>query len=255
MTQDEMNILVPRKLKEIEEQYDVVVLWAVESGSRAWGFASPDSDFDVRFIYKRKPKAYLKLNPDRDVIEIPIDETWDVCGWDLDKALKLLQKSNPTLYEWMHSPIVYYGEGFPQRTEKLLKEYFDEYKMINHYLSMCKRHIKEYLCGHSIIPKKYLYALRSILACRWIRHYHTAPPVLFETLCQAVLPQSMNNSIEYLLNLKRNTQEKAVIPPIQEVNEFLDEQILEMTCYLKTITPKKSLGWDDLNQFFLNEVF
>lgn len=105
MTQDEMNLLVPEKLKEIEKEYNVTVLWAVESGSRAWGFASPDSDFDVRFIYKRNASDYLKLNPDRDVIELPIDDTWDVSGWDLDKTLKLLQKSNPTLYEWLQSPI------------------------------------------------------------------------------------------------------------------------------------------------------
>lgn len=98
-TQAEMMALVPQKLKEIEEIYGVEVLWAVESGSRAWGFASPDSDFDVRFIYKRKAQDYLKLTPDRDVIELPIDETWDVSGWDLDKTLKLLAKSNPTLFE------------------------------------------------------------------------------------------------------------------------------------------------------------
>ena len=255
MTQEEMNILVPRKLKEIEEQYHVTVLWAVESGSRAWGFASPDSDFDVRFIYKRKPEAYLKLNPDRDVIELPIDETWDVCGWDLDKTLKLLQKSNPTLYEWIHSPIVYCDQGFPQRIEKLLEEYFDEYKMMNHYLNMAKRQIQDYLSGDSVIPKKYFYALRSILACMWIRTYHTAPPVLFEQLCQAILPQTMNHYVEYLLDLKIKSPEKVDIPPIHEVNEFLNEQVMEMNGYLENLTQKSHSCWDDLNQFFLTEIY
>lgn len=118
MTQEEMNILVPEKLREIEKEYEITVLWAVESGSRAWGLASPDSDFDVRFIYKRTASEYLKLNPDRDVIELPIDDTWDVSGWDLDKALKLLQKSNPTLFEWMQSPIIYVSTDFKKRIEK-----------------------------------------------------------------------------------------------------------------------------------------
>ena len=107
MTQQEMNIFVPEKLREIENEYNVKVLLAVESGSRAWGFASPDSDFDVRFIYKRPRNEYLKLDQPRDVIEIPIDDIWDVNGWDLDKTLRLLYKSNPTLYEWINSPICY----------------------------------------------------------------------------------------------------------------------------------------------------
>ena len=106
MTQQEMNILVPEKLREIENEYNVKVLMAVESGSRAWGFASPDSDFDVRFIYKRPRNEYLKLNQPRDVIEIPVDDIWDVNGWDLDKTLRLLYKSNPTLYVWISVPFV-----------------------------------------------------------------------------------------------------------------------------------------------------
>ena len=90
LSQEEMNRLVPEKLREIEKAYDITVLWAVESGSRAWGFASPDSDFDVRFIYRHNRDYYLKLEQGRDVIELPVDETWDVSGWDLDKTLKLL---------------------------------------------------------------------------------------------------------------------------------------------------------------------
>ena len=101
-TQEEMNVLVPEKLAEIERDFDVTVLWAIESGSRAWGFESPDSDFDVRFIYKHKQEFYLRLNEQRDVIELPIDDTWDVSGWDLDKTLKLLYKSNPTPVSYTH---------------------------------------------------------------------------------------------------------------------------------------------------------
>ena len=102
-----MNVLVPQKLRDIEQQYKVTVLYAAESGSRAWGFASPDSDFDVRFIYKRPREDYLRLDPPRDVIELPVDETWDVVGWDLDKTLRLLHKSNPGLYEWLGSPVLF----------------------------------------------------------------------------------------------------------------------------------------------------
>ena len=101
-----MRELILSKLEEIEKQYDVHILLAVESGSRAWGFESPDSDYDVRFIYVRKQSDYLKLEGIRDVIELPIDDTLDINGWDITKTLRLLYKSNPTLFEWFSSPII-----------------------------------------------------------------------------------------------------------------------------------------------------
>lgn len=190
-TQEEMMTLVPQKLREIEETYDIEVLWAVESGSRAWGFESPDSDFDVRFIYKRKVQDYLKLTPERDVIELPIDDTWDVNGWDLDKTLTLLARSNPTLYEWLHSPIVYCHTDFVEKLVPLLETCLSEERMIHHYLSTAKGQMAKYLSGHVVKPKKYLYVLRPILACEWIKKFHTVPPVLFEELVQTCLPTEL----------------------------------------------------------------
>ena len=137
-TQEEMNVLVPEKLAEIERDFDVTVLWAIESGSRAWGFESPDSDFDVRFVYKHKQDFYLSLNDHRDVIELPIDDTWDVSGWDLDKTLKLLYKSNPTLFEWLQSPIVYQQTDFIEHIRPLATQYFSEKKNAVPLLEHCK---------------------------------------------------------------------------------------------------------------------
>jgi uncharacterized protein len=253
-TQEEMNTLVPQKLREIEKTYDVTVLWAVESGSRAWGFASPDSDFDVRFIYKRKPEAYLKLNKDRDVIELPIDDTWDVSGWDLDKTLILLRKSNPTVYEWLHSPIKYWETDFGERLEPLMREYFSEEKMLYHYLNTAKYHIKEYLSGDRVKPKKYFYALRPILACTWVRAYHTAPPVLFDDLRGKVLPGELKEAVDRLLDLKINGPEKMEISPIPELNLFLNEQVQEIEQYLSSFHSDKKTTWDDLNRFFIEEL-
>ena len=154
MTQQEMNILVPKKLQEIEKEYNVTILLAVESGSRAWGFASPDSDFDVRFIYKRPKNEYLKLNTDRDVIELPVDDTWDVNGWDLDKTLKLLFKSNPTLFEWINSPLCYYKTDFTDKIKPVLNEYFSVKNTVYHYLNTARNNMKIYLSGEKIHPKK-----------------------------------------------------------------------------------------------------
>lgn len=151
-TQAEMMILVPQKIKEIEQTYGVEILWAVESGSRAWGFESPDSDFDIRFIYKRKPQDYLKLTQSRDVIELPIADTWDMNGWDLDKALKLLAKSNPTLFEWLQSPIIYFSSKFQVDITPLLERHFSEKRMMHHYLSTAKLHLSKYLSGDTVRP-------------------------------------------------------------------------------------------------------
>ena len=102
-----MRDIITAKLAEIEQHENVRIIYAVESGSRAWGFASPDSDYDVRFIYVHSKEFYLKLEKTRDVIEWQLDETLDINGWDLQKTLRLLHKSNPTVFEWNQSPIVY----------------------------------------------------------------------------------------------------------------------------------------------------
>ncbi len=254
MKQEEMNILVPQKLHEIEKEYNVTVLWAVESGSRAWGFASEDSDFDVRFIYKREPSAYLKLKADRDVIELPVDDTWDVNGWDLDKTLKLLNRSNPTLYEWMNSPVRYVETGFRQRIDPLLKTCFSEKKMLYHYLSTARRTIHNFLQKDQVVPKKYFYALRPLLACRWIMENHTEPPVLFRDLTETVLPDHMKPSVDRLLDLKLHGPEKMKIPPVAEIDFFLEEEILTAETYLNGLDESKESSWESLDSFFLQEI-
>lgn len=115
MTQEEMRCLIPAKLRELEEKYQITVLFAAESGSRAWGTASPDSDYDVRFIYKRSYKEYLRLEKTRDVKDIPIDSTWDVSGWNLSKTLHLLHDLNPGLYDWIGSPECYPDTFFKEK--------------------------------------------------------------------------------------------------------------------------------------------
>ncbi len=253
MTQDEMNILVPRKLREIERDYGVEVLLAVESGSRAWGFASPDSDFDVRFLYRQPMESYLRLNSTRDVIELPIDDTWDVSGWDLDKTLRLLFKSNPTLYEWMGSPIVYCRTGFAERLAPLAEQYFSEKNMLYHYVNTARRTMKEQLSGDRVKPKKYFYALRPVLACNWITENHSAPPVLFEELTH-LLPQQLRGVLEHLLELKMNSPENTLIEPISALHEYLTQAISDIDARIETYPKNERHSWDALNEFFVSEI-
>ena len=253
-TQEEMNVLVPEKLAEIERDYGVTVLWTIESGSRAWGFESPDSDFDVRFIYKHKQDFYLSLNDHRDVIELPIDDTWDVSGWDLDKALKLLYKSNPTLFEWLQSPIVYQqDEGFIDRIRPLVSQYFSEKKMLHHYLNTARTQMNKYLSGDKVKPKKYFYALRPILACRWIEKYHSVPPILFDDLVKELLPDEMKEHVSKLLEIKVKGPEGMEIEPIEPIQDFIIKNIQELDGYVQSVTEEKK-DWKTLNQFFLEEL-
>lgn len=254
MTQQEMNILVPKKLQEIEKEYNVTILLAVESGSRAWGFASPDSDFDVRFIYKRPKNEYLKLNTDRDVIELPVDDTWDVNGWDLDKTLKLLFKSNPTLFEWINSPLCYYKTDFTDKIKPVLNEYFSVKNTVYHYLNTARNNMKIYLSGEKIHPKKYFYALRPVLACLWVLEHQTPPPVLFSELTKTMLPDNLLPSLDYLLDIKMNNPEKAEIAPIKDIDEFLSQHIEEIDKVMESLQRREYKSWDLLNEFFINEI-
>ena len=254
MTQEEMNILVPQKLKEIEEQQGVTVLLAVESGSRAWGFASPDSDFDVRFIYKRPLNGYLQLNRPRDVIELPVDNTWDVSGWDLDKTLRLLYKSNPTLFEWANSPLCYCKTDFSAKLVPLLSEYLSVKNALYHYLNAARSDVSAYLKGEMVRPKKYFYALREVLACLWVLENRTPPPVLFSELADAMLPDSLRPPLEYLLDIKLNSPEKALIKPVGDIDSFLDMNISRLDEVMKNLPQERPRSWDLLNDFFISEI-
>ena len=254
MTQEEMDILVPQKLKEIEEQQGVTVLLAVESGSRAWGFASPDSDFDVRFIYKRPLNGYLQLNRPRDVIELPVDNTWDVSGWDLDKTLRLLYKSNPTLFEWANSLLCYLQTEFSARLVPLLSEYLSVKNALYHYLNAARSDVSAYLKGEMVRPKKYFYALREVLACLWVLENRTPPPVLFSELADAMLPDSLRPPLEYLLDIKLNSPEKALIKPVGDIDSFLDTNISRLDEVMKNLPKENPRSWDLLNDFFISEI-
>jgi predicted nucleotidyltransferase len=142
---------IAAKLTSIEQEHAVKVLYAVESGSRAWGFESADSDYDVRFIYVHEKNWYLNILPKRDVIEYPITDVFDYSGWDLRKALFLLNKSNPVLFEWLNSPIIYYkDEYFYATLEKLSQDYFSPISSVYHYLHMANRNFRQYLQGEQV---------------------------------------------------------------------------------------------------------
>lgn len=248
-----MKSTIAEELRKIEKEYNVEIIYAVESGSRAWDFASPDSDYDVRFIYKRKKNDYLKLEKTRDVIELPIDDVLDINGWDLDKTLRLLYKSNPTLFEWLASPIVYKNTASAERLKKISEEYFYPKPSLYHYLNMARNNYREYLKGEMVKAKKYFYVIRPILACQWILHKGIAPPILFSELAAEELPPELKSDIDYLLDIKMNNPEMKLIPKIQILNDYIEKSIEEISSKIEKLEDSvKSM--DSLNEFFLNEI-
>ncbi len=249
-----MKEKIQEQLRRIEEVENIKILLAVESGSRAWGFASPDSDYDVRFIYIRRLEDYLRLDAIRDVIELPINDVLDINGWDLQKTLRLLHKSNPTLFEWFSSPIVYQKTEFADKFRDLMMHYFSSKKTLYHYVSMAEGNYREYLKGDLVRAKKYFYVLRPVLACQWILDWGTPPPMLFSELLKAELPVELIDVVNQLLELKMNSPEVKLVKRISEINEYLDESIPSIKRAVRLLEDSLTPDWNELNQLFLQEL-
>lgn len=215
---------ISEKLDEIEKKEGVRILHAVESGSRAWGFASPDSDYDVRFVYARSEADYLRIDEPRDVIEWQLDEVLDINGWDLKKALKQFARGNATLFEWSGSPIVYRTTEDWNRIREVSRQYFSEKSAVHHYYGTANSTLQEYLSGDMVRYKKYFYAIRPLLAAQYIEKYHEAPPVLFDELLKLELPQNLRAAIDELLEIKKITTEKEENPQIAVIREFIESE-------------------------------
>ena len=214
-------------LRRLEADHDVKVLFACESGSRGWGFASPDSDYDVRFIYVNRLSWYPTVEPDRDVIEQPISGDLDVNGWELRKTLQLLRQSNPTLLEWLRSPIVYRDEADTMaRLRSLAEEGFSAVRGYHHYVSMAKKNFREHLRGEEVRYKKYLYVLRPLLAARWIRDGRGVPPMRFAALAEATLDdRALLDEINRLLEVKMRAGEAATSPRWSGIHDFIEREL------------------------------
>ena len=196
-------------LKEVERDFDVKVLLAVESGSRAWGFESRNSDWDVRFIYVHKPEWYFSVEEKRDVIEHVYPDDVDLAGWELRKALSLLCKNNPSVLEWLASPKVYYAdEEFVQRIKEIADKHFNPIRSMYHYNHVYNKHNERYLQKEGYPMKRFLYYLRGILACKWIENNQTLPPIPFEELVSATVDEvDMRAMIDELVRLKKRGTE------------------------------------------------
>ena len=249
-----MEQTIVRKLREIEKNEHVRILLAVESGSRAWGFPSTDSDYDVRFIYIRQKEDYLRLEKTRDVIELPLDDVLDINGWDLQKTLRLFRKSNPTLFEWFSSPIVYMETPFAETFRAMMGNYFSTKRSLYHYIHMAEKNKREYLEGDLVKVKKYYYVLRPVLACRWILEKKTPPPMLFSELMEAELPDALRADVNRLLDLKQNSPEVKMTAKVDTINTYLEDSIADIQNILKSLEETNPADWQELDDLFLQQL-
>lgn len=246
--------LVDQKLNEIEEREQVKILHAVESGSRAWGFASPDSDYDVRFVYMRPAKYYLMLNKKKDYIDWELDETLDINGWDLSKALQLFHKSNATLYEWSNSPVVYRTTPEWEEIRSMSEHYYSCKVSMCHYYGTARKNFEEYLQGEDVKYKKYFYVLRPLLACKWIEEKCSPPPVLFSQLTDSVLERDMRPAVRRLIDMKVNTPEAGTGKKLPELNDYIRKNLEEYKVKAAAMPDDRKLDWDALNKLFIEQI-
>lgn len=247
-----MKEKILKKLKEIEKNKNVEILFAVESGSRAWGFASPDSDYDIRFIYKHKPEYYLSLWEQPDVIEFMTEDDLDGSGWDLRKAIKLLAKSNAPLIEWLFSPIMYYAnDDFVKQMQEIATECFSPIAVLHHYLGTTKNFMD--VCEMEEVKlKSYFYALRTALAGKWIIENNTFPPVAFADLLPSA-PQNIQEKILELQQIKANKDEKYLHPKEVLITDFLLETVKFNQENASKLGSGKKMS-EELDLFFRREI-
>ena len=250
-----MKTLILQRLKDIESRYNVRILLAVESGSRAWGFASKDSDYDVRFVYVHRKEWYLTLIEGRDVIEeLDSDGVMDFAGWDLKKALLLMGKGNCAFAEWLNSPTIYYkDEEFFKGVSELKDDYFRKISAINHYYHMAMNHDKRYLEKRGCELKKFMYHIRGLLAAKWAAIKGTYPPVFFEELVEKMVEEdNIKKEIGKLVELKRESREHNATIVNDDLVNYANRIANEIKLMLGSFPDDKPQDFKKLDEFFLN---
>ena len=243
--------IMESRLKDIEESSSANILFACESGSRAWGFDSPDSDYDVRFIYTKPLAWYLSISEKKDTIDI-MDGDFDAVGWELKKQLKLMIKSNIPALEHLFSPIIYKGNALIINEMRAIGlECFSPIKSMFHYLSMSKKY-EEKLHKEELKLKDLFYALRTSFAGKWILENNSLPPVIFEKMLYLV-DEDLENEIRNLMRIKSEKGEGYLHPKNARVVHLVSEMIAENNKFAKTL-PSGKPNTERVNNFLFKII-
>jgi uncharacterized protein len=250
-----MREIILEKLKEIEDKNNVIILFAIESGSRGWGFSSSDSDYDVRFVYKHNPDWYLTIEENRDVIELPVNKILDINGWDIRKALRLSVKSNFVLWEWLQSPIVYIeSDNFREKMLNVINNRFSPIGVAHAYLSLAKRTMETHYTKDTILIKKYFYIIRPLSSALWVIKNKTVPPMEFkDSLILFGDNKPFIKALDELMVKKANSTESDLCERIPEIDSVIDATLIKIENEIKEL-PKESCDLDIINKFYREVV-
>ncbi len=247
----DMREALVREIDALERGERVRVLLAVESGSRAWGMASEDSDYDVRCVYVRPTVDYLRLDDLRDTIEWRLDEVYDVTGWDLTKFIQLARASNPSVFEWLASPIVYRETPDFAVVREAVAPCFSPKASAFHYLGMARGNVGKYLQGDAVSAKKYLYIVRALLAAMWCLDERRPAAMLIEDLAESKLPGSVRPYYQQLMDAKRAGDEHLEVGRLADLEAWFASEDSELFARLKAEPNVPRVPWEPLNAAFL----
>ncbi len=256
-----MHTTILRSLQKIEQQHQVKILYACESGSRVWGFPSEKSDYDVRFLYVHRKEDYLSIDPigvgkKRDVIELPVNSLLDINGWELAKALRLFRKANPPLLEWLHSPIVYY-EAFSiaQKLKSFSQTDLSLASCLHHYVNMARTNYLSLQKSEPVKVKLCFSVLRPLLAAKWIEEQREFPPLLFHTLVKKLIKEKeLQAEISRLVEWKitgRIFLGQLDTPLLQN---FFHEEINRLINSVQNKNPDRTNITPELDQMFRDTI-
>jgi predicted nucleotidyltransferase len=239
------------ELLRIAEDNNIRILYACESGSRAWGFASPESDYDIRFIFLHPTSWYLSVLPQDDGMDLFIDKELDINGWDIRKVLRLMMKSNITAFEWLQSPIVYQtDEDFKAALWSLSQHFFQSRSSMLQYLSLAGNSFRRINEDSEINIHKYLYVLRPLLAAMWIAEHKTAAPMTFADLLAVLVPYpKIETLVLDLWQQKLTMDEHKSMAVIPELNEFIQHQMNNCRSFAEALE-ESAVRTDMLDAFF-----
>tara|TARA_B100001989_G_scaffold252426_1_gene234421 strand:+ start:246 stop:1061 length:816 start_codon:yes stop_codon:yes gene_type:complete len=248
---------IHKTLDEIEREHEVKILHAVESGSRAWGFHSPNSDYDVRFVYVHKRDWYLSIYAGRDVIELPINEIYDVSGWDLKKTLHLAMKSNAVVLEWLHSPIIYRSNPeFVSGLQEFCRAAFDQRALIHHYINLGSRQLDQtWRTKNKTQIKKYFYMIRPAMALRWLGENDNGADVpmdIWNLMDGANVSQDIQDKLNELIERKKSLVEKEEISKIDLLDNFMISEFTKAKARLENLPKGRERSSKKADEFFRN---
>ncbi|XZF14534.1 nucleotidyltransferase domain-containing protein [Chitinophagaceae bacterium MMS25-I14] len=248
-----MTNIILEKLTAIERACNIRILYSCESGSRGWGFPSPDSDYDVRFIYTRPYRSYLSIEEKPDHLSFPINDELDIYGWDLRKVLQLVRKSNTTPFEWLQSPVIYRQEaGFRDELWALCPAFFSRRSNAHHYLGIAKGALDTMDANGAITIKKLFYILRPLLAAKWCLERNSIAPMHVEPLLE-LLPPGLMHMVRELIKQKAAAAEKQSIIPEGDLLSYITDELTR--CFETSGSlPRDSFGTELLDDFFKNTI-